>query len=695
MLEKLFSSKKHPEPNDAEVAQVNAALDRYDRIFRGSRGYGFLDFDVLRGKAHWRGGFWSHLGYDDTEIYKGKEIEGISDAEHFLNYVHVDDRETFTNKLTSLIKTQECEDLIFRVVKKDGSYLWVELRLDAVCNDDGRVSHLSGVVFDVSALKETEQALKISEARHARIIEASNDGIWEWSAEYGGKYMEHTNDGGWTWSNQEGSFTFSSRCWEMIGYSMDDDVVREGIVAWRRLMHKDDGKRFDKVLSDHIFKRVPFDIEYRIRGKDGEWHWILGRGQMSHDKHGRPKILSGTNMDITALKRAEERVMRAKEEAEKANHAKSEFLSSMSHELRTPLNAILGFAQLFDLDTNLTLEQRDNIKEIKSAGKHLLELVGDVLDLAKIEAGHLQLSYDRVLPSRVVDECAALLKSQIEEHELSLEISLNGLENQAILADQMRLKQIFLNLLSNAIKYNRQSGKIKIECTIVSNMLKIVIEDSGMGIPSHLQAELFQPFNRLGAERSNIEGSGVGLVITKQLVEQMGGKIGVKSQEKVGTEFWVQFPLAECAGEQEVTFDKIDTTFIDEECIPELLVQETKKILYVEDNPSNQKLMKQVLARYPVFDLTVVGLAVQGLYVARSDVPDLIILDVNLPGIDGFEIVEILKQDENTRDVPVIALSANVLSHDIQKGKAVGFDYYLTKPLNLAELITVCNQLLT
>lgn len=694
MLEKLFSSKKNLESTDMEVAQVNAALDRYDRIFRGSRGYGFLDFDVERGRAHWRGGFWSHLGYEDAEIYNGKEVEGITDGERFMTYIHPDDRKGFSDSLTTLIKTQECEDLIFRVVKKDGSYQWVELRLDAVCDDNGRVTHLSGVVFDVSALKETEQALKISEARHARIIQASNDGIWEWFAEYGGKYMEHSNDGGWAWSNQEGSFTFSSRCWEMIGYSMDDDVVREGIVAWRRLMHKDDGKRFDKVLSDHIFKRIPFDIEYRIRGKDGKWHWILGRGQMSHDKHGRPKILSGTNMDITALKRAEERVMKAKEEAEKANHAKSEFLSSMSHELRTPLNAILGFAQLFDLDTNLTLEQRDNVREIKSAGKHLLELVGDVLDLAKIEAGHLKLSQDRVLPSRLVDECAALLKSQIEKRELSLEINFNGMETLAILADPMRLKQVFLNLLSNAIKYNKQSGKIKIECSQLENMLRIVVEDSGHGIAQHLQEELFQPFNRLGAERSNIEGSGVGLVITKQLVEQMGGKIGVKSREKVGTEFWVEFPLATVSAEQDIAFDNIEASITVADEIPELLVKGTKKILYVEDNPSNQKLMKQVLAKFPALELTVVGLAVQGLYVARSDVPDLIILDVNLPGINGYEIVEILKQDPNTRNVPVIALSANVLSHDIQKGKDVGFDYYLTKPLNLGELIGVCNQLL-
>lgn len=690
MLEKLFGGNKKVESSDTEVDEITAALDRYDRIFRGSRGYGFLDWDLSTGRAHWHGGFWAHLGYDENEINK------ISKAERFIKFVHLDDRDDFSANIVKLLKKERAEDLIFRVVKNDGDYVWVELRLDAVRREDGWVSHLSGVVFDVSALKATEEALKISEARHARIIQASSDGIWEWSAQHGGKRMKINENGEWEWSHQAGGFTFSARCWEMLGYRQDDDVVKGGLVSWRALMHEEDGKRFDKMLMDHITQKSPFDIEYRIRGKDSDWRWVRGRGQMSYDKEGKPTTLSGTNMDITQLKRAEERVMRAKEEAEKASQAKSEFLSSMSHELRTPLNAILGFAQLFELDTNLVPEQRENIREIKSAGKHLLELVGDVLDLAKIEAGHLKLSLDRVLPSRVINECAALLKSQYEKKDLTLDINFNELETQAILADNIRLKQVFLNLMGNAAKYNKNGGKVTIDCSIFSNgSMKILVEDTGLGIPQHLQGQLFQPFNRLGAERSGIEGSGVGLVITKQLVQQMGGDIGFLSEEKVGSQFWVEFPIAKSDAVEEVRLDQVDTSkvIIDDD-IPDLLIDETKTVLYVEDNPSNQKLMKQVLAKFPKLDLTVVGLAVQGLYVARSARPDLVILDVNLPGIDGYEIVEILKQDPNTADIPVIALSANVLAHDIRKGKEAGFDFYLTKPLNLGQLISVCNQLL-
>jgi len=690
MLDKLFGTPKKTDSTNREVDEINAALDRYDRIFKGSRGYGFVDLDLSTGRAHWHGGFWSHLGYDERDIVK------IAKAEQFLSFVHPHDRDLLSEDIVKMLKEHAPKDLTFRVRKSNDQYIWVELRVDAVRKSNGWVSHLSGVVFDVSALKETEQALLVSEARHARIIQAANDGIWEWSSEHGGKRMGLSSDGAWDWSQHAGGFTFSDRCWEMLGYAGDHEIVKGGLLSWREIMHADDGKRFDEMLSAHIFKRATFDIEYRIRGRDGEWRWLRGRGQMAYDEEGKPSMMSGTNMDITELKRAEERVMGAKEEAEKASQAKSEFLSSMSHELRTPLNAILGFAQLFELDPNLDRQQKDNIQEIKVAGKHLLELVGDVLDLAKIEAGHMKLTLERVLPSRLINECVSLLKSQMEDRELSIEVNFNDLETQTVMADVVRLKQVFLNLIGNAIKYNVSGGSITIDCVAAGNgKMRIIVEDSGRGIPLHLQSELFQPFNRLGAETSGIEGSGVGLVITKQLVEQMGGDIGYESEEKVGSKFWTEFSLSTSNIADNMRIEKFDETkVIIDDVLPELLIASSKRILYVEDNPSNQKLMQQLLAKFPVLDLTVVGLAVQGLYEARSTRPDLVILDVNLPGINGYEIVEILKKDPQTRDIPVIALSANVLSHDIEKGRSSGFDHYLTKPLNLGHLLSICNELL-
>ena len=667
-----------------------ALLERYGRIFKGSRGCGFVDWDVSLGKIHWEGGFWFHLGYSEDVL------EQVSDAKKLVKFIHPDDCDRCYSNIVDLLTNCDQRDIVGRVAKQDGSYVWTEIRLDAVRDEQGWASHLSGVVFDISVLKEIEQALKISEARHARIIEASNDGLWEWSADAGGKRMHHSMSGGWEWSEQADSITFSFRCWEMIGYSEDDDVVKKGLVAWRSLMHPDDGRCFDEALFSHIMKNTPFDIEYRIRGKDGEWRWLRGRGLMSYDGAGRPSVISGTNMDITELKRAEERVVSAKEEAEKANYAKSEFLSSMSHELRTPLNAILGFAQLFEMDEMLIPEQRENVQQIKSAGRHLLELIGDVLDLAKIEAGQVTISMEKVVPSRLINECVAMLLHQIKRSGLSLDIEFNNLENQVIFADPIHLKQVLLNLLSNACKYNKRAGTIALTCTQeAESYMKITVQDSGQGIPVHLQEKLFQPFNRLGAENSHIEGSGVGLVITKQLVEQMQGEIGFSSDEHIGSEFWVRFPLVSCT--QSADFyerSKPPVLALKEEKMPALLLNKQKRILYVEDNFPNQKLLKKLLTKFPRLELMTMESAVEGLFLARSTMPDLVILDVNLPGLNGYELVGILKQDSTTRNIPVIALSANVLSHDIEKAMKAGFDRYLTKPLNVREFLTVCNELL-
>ncbi len=708
MLDKLFGSTKSrrkspasPSSTDSSSSQnknndatrIASELDRFDRIFRSSRGYGFMDWDMASNQIHWHGGFLSYLGYDEAEV------DAITDAQKFLRFVHAKDRRLLREKVVTLLKTgASSDDMLVRALRPDGSVVWVELRLEAVRDASGWAHHLSGLVFDVSKLKAAEQALKTSEARHARIIDGSNDGIWEWSAESGGRRMGLTDDGRLDWTSQEGQFTFSARCWEMLGFDAeeDKDFIERGLSAWRERVHPDDERLYDRVVVEHFTQKRPFDIEYRSRAKDGSWRWLRSRARASFDKYGRPVAMSGTNMDITELKEAEERVLNAKEEAEQASQAKSQFLSSMSHELRTPLNAILGFTQLFELDSNLTREQRQNIKEIKSAGKHLLELVGDVLDLAKIEAGHVDIRLENVLPTRIISECAALLKTQFETRELDVSIELNGLEQQAISADAIRLKQVLLNLIGNAAKYNKVSGKILVSVSLHDDArMEISVQDTGPGIPASLQTQLFQPFNRLGAERSGIEGTGVGLVITKQLVEQMGGEIDFTSEENVGSRFWVVFPLAEVPTDEHIDFNGIeDAGMEDSEAVPELCVQGPKSILYVEDNPSNQRLMEQVLGRFPQLSLTVVGLAVQGLYAARSAPPDLIILDVNLPGVSGDEMVQILKQDPITQDIPVVALSANVLAYDIQKGKDAGFDFYLTKPLNLSQLISVMNQLL-
>lgn len=680
-----FKKKKRPSPpapglenslhGDA-IARLQAmekSVSTYERIFRGSRGYAFLDWDLPNSRMAWNGGFWSNLGYTDADM------EFISNPDKFIEYVHPDDQKKLMSNIFAHLRGPGPGEIIFRIRKKRGGHIWAEARVDAERDTKNRVLYMSGIVFDVTKLKQTEQALLISEARHARIIQASNDGIWEWSSAHGG-------------------FHFSNRCWEHLGYTEHDDIVNQGMDrmnAWRKRMHQDDVIEFDRTLHDHVHMKVPFDVEYRIRGKDEEWRWIRARGQMAYDESGRPNRMSGTNMDVTEIKRAEERVLKAKEAAEEANRAKSDFLSSMSHELRTPLNSILGFAQLFDSDKSLSPEQRANISEIRRAGEHLLQLVGDVLDLAKIESRRMGFSLEPVTPLRLLGEVISSLQSQAEIRGIQIHLDAASEEGDTdVVADAVRLKQIYLNLISNAVKYNVDGGTVTINCTHLDNdLLRVSIRDTGRGIAEHLQKQMFQPFNRLGNEVSSIEGSGVGLVITKQLVEQMGGNIGFQSTENVGSHFWVEFPVYKGQPIEQMAED-YRRQEIDMGRIPELNVQHERKILYVEDNPPNQRLMKQFLVRYANLHLDIASEPIRGIYLARTVQPHLIVMDINLPGMDGFETLSVLKQDPLTRNIPVIALTANALVKDIEKGKESGFDYYLTKPLNLKQLIEVFNDLL-
>ncbi|WP_075185270.1 PAS domain-containing protein [Teredinibacter haidensis] len=657
-----------------KISSLEKNVASYERIFRGSsHGYAFLDWDVNRFCLDWVGSFWSHLGYAEADMVH------ISSAETFMEYVHPDDKSKLNSAVHALLRGLGLGEAIFRIRKKRGGHIWAEVRVEVVRDQKGRVRYVSGVVYDITKLKQTEQALLISEARHARILQSSNDGIWEWSAEHGG-------------------FHFSSRCWEHLGYSEHDDLVNQGIdrmQAWRKRIHEENLSIFDNALKEHVREKTPFDIEYRILGKDNEWRWIRARGQMAYSDEGKATRMSGTNMDITQVKRAEERVLKAKEDAELANRAKSDFLSSMSHELRTPLNAILGFAQLFDLDKTLSLEQQTNVAEIQQAGEHLLQLVGDVLDLAKIESGRMGFSLEPVAPVRLLKEVVMLIQAQADIKNISVQLEANGLEEKTIIADAVRLKQILLNLVSNSVKYNRDFGKVIIGCQLGDgDVLRVSVRDTGRGIPDKLQKQLFQPFNRLGAEATNIVGSGVGLVITKQLVEQMKGAIGFVSKEGVGSTFWVEFPIYHGQPIEQLAdqYDRTPSELSSE--IPDMLVTENKRILYVEDNPPNQRLMKQLLVRYPNLELDLTGEPLRGIFMARTTKPDLIIMDINLPGMDGFEALEVLKQDESTKDIPVIALTANAMVHDIEKGRASAFDFYLTKPLDLKQLIDVFNELL-
>ena len=357
------------------VREMEASLARNERIFRSSHGYGYFDWDLANKRILWSGGYWRYLGYSDDDA------ERISFSAGYYDYVHPDDVHRLREIVHKLLKSETLSgEASYRVRRKNGGYAWTEVRADTTRDAKGWVTHISGIALDITKQKQIQQALLVSEERHARIIEASNDGIWEWVV-------------------ADKGFQFTRRCWEHLGYNDTSEIVdlnQAPLEAWRERMHPDDLKRFDKILGAHIRQQGPFDVEYRIRGKNDKWYWIRARGKMIFNEHGEPERMSGSNMDITELKLAEERVLKAKDQAEHANQAKSEFLSSMSHEFRTPLNAILGYSQILSLDKQLSHEQKLHVQEITRAGDTLSRLIKDCLDLARIEAGYLSFIYKNI-----------------------------------------------------------------------------------------------------------------------------------------------------------------------------------------------------------------------------------------------------------------------------------------------------------
>lgn len=655
---------------DLSADQLKALAERYRRIFCGS-GYGFWEWDLNSHYIDWSGGFWESIGYDDEDRKR------LTDARQLPAFIHPDDVEQMFESVREHLRTAEPLYTCYRVRTKRGDYIWTQVRADSIRDESGRAMYISGVNFDISELKDVEAALRESEARQARIIQASNDGIWEWYAD-------------------RDAFHFSARCWEHLGYGAEDDLISTGkdrMRQWRNHILSEDLPLFDNALEQHLNAQKPFDVEYRVRAKEGDIRWIRARGKASFDFDGRPMRMSGTNMDITDIKRAEARVVKAKEQAEKANSAKSEFLSSMSHELRTPLNAILGYAQLFEYDDNLKDVQRGNIREIHAAGEHLLRLINDVLDLAKIESGAMETSLQNVLVSRLLNDCVTLLQPQADARSIFLKVDFHGLDSVCVRADPVRLKQALLNLMSNAIKYNRVGGEVNVQLEQrPERMLRITVQDTGTGIEESRREEVFQPFNRLHAEMSKIEGSGVGLVITKQLIEKMDGNIDFSSVAGEGTRFWVD--LHEVGRAQLV--GQVDAAGLVEQAglRTELQVPGRHKILYIEDNVTNIRLMEHFFNRYQNLVLETAEEPYTGLYHARQSRPAVIILDINLPGLDGYEVLNVLQSDTATKDIPVIGLSANVMSIDLEKGREAGFYEYLTKPLQIDQLVAVLNGLL-
>ena len=392
-------------------------------------------------------------------------------------------------------------------------------------------------------------------------------------------------------------------------------------------------------------------------------------------------LLIGT--DNSVRKQVEVALKEAMAVAEKANLAKSDFLSSMSHELRTPLSAILGFAQLIESGTpQPTPSQKRSVDQILQAGWYLLELINEILDLALIESGRLSLSLEPVSLAEVMLECETLVESQAAKRGIRVTFPQFSLPC-FVKADRTRLKQVLINLLSNAIKYNTSGGTVVLKCVNVSpQRIRLCVEDTGEGLNPAKIAQLFQPFNRLGQEANTEQGTGIGLVMTKRLIELMGGAIGVESIVGQGSVFWIEMDLTE---ERELHPELTSLAPALQSQVP--TDPRAHTLLYVEDNPANLMLVEDLIARRSDIRLLSARDGISGIAMAKASQPDIILMDINLPGISGIKAVQILCADPLTAHIPVVALSANAIPRDIEKGMEAGFFRYLTKPIRINEFM--------
>ncbi len=400
-------------------------------------------------------------------------------------------------------------------------------------------------------------------------------------------------------------------------------------------------------------------------------------------------LLIGT--DNSVRKQVEVQLHHAMESAENANRAKSDFLSNMSHELRTPLNAILGFAQLIETGTPTpTPTQKRNVDQILKAGWYLLELINEVLDLALIESGRLTLSTETVWVQELMQEVRTMIEPQAEQRGIGMTFAHLDIAHY-VLADRTRLKQVLINLLINAIKYNKHNGTVSVTYSLAtSQALRICVRDSGVGLTAEQLTQLFQPFNRLGQEATAEEGTGIGLVVTKRLIELMDGHIGAHSVPAIGSEFWVELPLTTAPKYSVLNLARHDAVQLPTDGA---LVRHT--LLYVEDNPANLDLVEQLIARRPDLHLLSAADARIGIEFARTHMPVIILMDINLPGLSGIEAMKILHSDLRTAHIPIIALSANAVPRDIARGLEAGFFNYITKPIKVLPFMEALDVALT
>ncbi len=534
---------------------------------------------------------------------------------------------------------------------------------------------------------ERERAkLRQSEERLNLVLRGSNDAMWDVDLIAGTAY-------------------FSPRWWAMLGLSEVADSDEAPLQLQR--MHADDrplmAERLRAILAGSADS---YELEFRLMHRDGHAVSVLSRGHVLRDAQQRARRISGTNTDLSERRLAQralrelngqlERMVgertaelaQARDEAMRANRAKSDFLSSMSHELRTPMNAVLGFSQLLAIDNAqpLTARQLAFVHNISRAGEHLMQLINEVLDLARVEAGVMPIQLEAVDLLALIDECLSLVAPLAQQRGVRLVPGVSDARLGHVKADAVRVKQVLINLLGNAIKYNRPGGSVAVHLLGAQDATRVEVRDNGPGLSAEHCARLFQKFERLDADASGAPGAGIGLALSKRLVELMGGAIGVHSELGNGSIFWFELAASAAAADRRAQ--------VPQPALELSALGGARRVVYIEDDLVNQALMQALLGLLPGVELTCFDRPEPGLAQIRAQPPDLVLLDIELPGMSGYEVLKALRSQPGTRGLQVIAVSAQARPADIAQGMVAGFDDYLTKPLDAPAFLPRVSALL-
>ncbi len=547
-----------------------------------------------------------------------------------------------------------------RFLHADGHPVWVNTHMTLVRKPDGSPDYFIGVAEDITERMQAEAALRSSQQRFLDLVN-SVEGIF-WEADPHTRCLTYVSD----------------RAEAITGYPEQAWLAPQ---FWPSHVHPDDRDRAQGEVRAAYAARAPRPIEYRFIANDGRVLHMSSLVAVVKAEDGR-SLLRGLIIDTSARKRAEEAELAA-EAALRANAAKTEFLSRMSHELRTPLNAVLGFSQLLALDTAqpLSPSQQARVQHISQAGAHLLAMINDVLDLSRIESGGVALMPITVPVQLVVNEAVNMVAPAAAAAGVSLQLDPLALAGVSVRADHLRLRQVLVNLLSNAIKYNRVGGSVTLRWPVdkAAGLVHLQVRDSGIGLTAAQQEHLFEPFNRLGIERSGIEGTGIGLVITQRLVQLMGGQMAVESVVGEGSCFTASLPL--------VAASATAPPALGAEAPGAAPTSATYTVLYAEDNPVNVELVRQVLKMRPACRLLVAANGEQALRLVQQERPDLMLVDMHLGDMSGLELARRVALDPGLNGVPRIVLSADASPDQARAALAAGFSSYLTKPLNVVQLL--------